>query len=156
MCLRDITSEGCIDSFMPVRLNHNLRISTSHSAVQTRTPDLSFNAWASYRVPHPMNGTPIHPPKYDRNLEIVPDISSCWSPWPIQSTTHSRCYLLLKVSLPASSPIATPAQEVSNSSLDYKSSLGRSVLQAVLTPPTPSSQSSQNALCEMQIWSCPA
>ena len=71
----------------------------------TSIPDLSLKVWASSGIPPALNGTPIHPPEYDRNLEIILDISSCRSPRQrqIQFTAHSWCYLLLKKSFLTSS-----------------------------------------------------
>lgn len=79
--------------------------------VQTRTPDLSLKVWSSSGILHQEHGITIHSHEYNRNLEIMLDIS-CHSPPQIQSTTHSDCCLPLKISLLSSIPHHHPSLEV--------------------------------------------
>lgn len=82
--------------------------------VRTKTPDLSFKVWSSSSIPHPVNGATAYSREYDRNREIILDISSCQSLPQIQSTTHSCSCLSLQMSLLSSSPHHTLTQRPSS------------------------------------------
>lgn len=89
--------------------------------VPRRTPDLSLRVWVSSGIAPALNGTPIHPPEYDRNLEIILDISSCRSP---VNSVHDPLLLLFtpqKVRPSFISPAPAPSgrRRASSPSGDY-------------------------------------